>query len=64
MVSKIFKAASSGQEQELNSLLDKVEQRAHDMVKPVELPEFVPPQQPIHLPKTSTKSLRSRLDKD
>ena len=39
MVSKIFKAASSNNQTELNSLLDQVEVRAREMVKPKDLPD-------------------------
>ena len=42
MVNKIFKAASANNQDELNSLLDKVEERAREMVKPTDLPDLPP----------------------
>ena len=39
MVNKIFRAASSNNQDELNSLLDQVETRARDMVKSNDLPD-------------------------
>ena len=39
MVNKIFKAASDNDQTALNSLLDQVEDRAREMVKPKDLPD-------------------------
>ena len=54
MVDKIFKAAASKNEKELNTLLDQVEVRARKMVKPVDLPDH-------GLPNPARKTESSRV---
>ena len=47
MVNKIFKAASKGNQSELDQLFEQVEKRAHEMIKTKELESLPMPSDPV-----------------